>query len=120
MGAHPRRSPPADRLAFLYGAIPASDPFWDLKIGDPGAARLFDGAVYDRGAMTAQALRNRVGSGVFFRIVRTWLRTHRDGTGTTKQFKALAERISGEQLDGFFDAWLFTGSKPANTPANGL
>ncbi len=111
---------PANRLALLYGGIPASDPFWDLKIGDPGAARLFDGAVYDRGAMTAQALRNRVGSGVFFRIVRTWLRTHRDGTGTTKQFKALAERLSGEQLDGFFDAWLFTGAKPADTPANGL
>ena len=70
--------------------------------------------------MTAQALRNRVGSGDFFRILRTWLRTHGDGTGTTKQFKALAERISGEQLDGFFNTWLFTRAKPADTPANGL
>jgi hypothetical protein len=25
---------------------------------------------------------------------------------------ALAEQISGQQLDGFFDAWLFTWSKP--------
>jgi hypothetical protein len=25
----------------------------------------------------------------------------------------LAERISGQQLDEFFDVWLFTGEKPA-------
>ena len=29
----------------------------------------------------------------------------------------LAERISGEQLDDLFDAWLFTSGKPALTSA---
>ena len=37
------------------------------------------------------------------------------GTGTTAQFIALAERVSGQQLDDLFDAWLFTGSKPTVT-----
>jgi hypothetical protein len=37
-----------------------------------------------------------------------------DQTGTTDQFLATAESISGMQLDGLFDTWLFTGSRPAS------
>ena len=39
---------------------------------------------------------------------------------TSPEFKQLAEQKSGLDLDGFFTAWLFTGSKPARTAANGL
>jgi hypothetical protein len=96
-----------------YSGIPADDPFWELHIGDPGPDRLFDGAVYDRGAMTLHALRMRVGDADFFTILRTWARTHAGGNVSTPQFVRLAERVSGQQLDGFFDAWLFTSGKPA-------
>ena len=37
------------------------------------------------------------------------------GTGTTAQFIELSERVSGQQLDDLFDAWLFTGTKPEIT-----
>ena len=63
--------------------------------------------------MTLQVLRNRVGDADFCEIARTWVQEQGGGTGTTAQFIALAERISGSQLDDLFDAWLFTGSKPA-------
>ena len=36
------------------------------------------------------------------------------------EFKQLAERVSGKQLDGLFRAWLYSGHKPAPTAANGL
>ena len=109
-----------ERLEQLHDAIPANDPFWDVRIGNPGPASIFDNAVYDRGAMTAQALRHRLGTTTFMRVMRTWVADHADGNVNTAQFIALAERISGEQLDGFFDAWLFTAAKPARTAANGF
>ena len=63
--------------------------------------------------MTLQVLRNQVGDRDFFRILRAWAARKSGGNGTTGQFVALAERISGQQLDELFDAWLFTPGKPA-------
>ena len=102
-----------------YDNLGPRDPFWSTRIGDPGRTRLFANAVYDRGAMTLQALRNRIGTRDFFRLMRTWVRDNHDGLGSTREYKRLAERVSGEQLDGFFNAWLSPG-KPSRTAAHGL
>ena len=82
-------------------------------IGDPGANNEFNIAVYNRGAMTLQALRTRVGDADFFEILRTWAEVKKGKNVTTPQFIALAERVSGQQLDDFFDVWLYTPEKPA-------
>lgn len=95
-----------------YDAIPADDPFWALTIGDPTVEHLFDEPVYVRGAMTLQALRNQVGDDAFWTIIREWAATHSGGNVTTDQFIALAEQVSGQQLDDLFTTWLFTGAKP--------
>lgn len=116
--AHRGGPSPKRELMRRYRLFEPSSAFWDLTIGDPGPRRLFDTAVYDRGAMTVQALRNRVGSRDFFTIARRW--THGDGVGSTRELKRLAERVSGQQLDGLFRAWLYVGAKPARTAANGL
>jgi aminopeptidase N len=99
----------------LY-ATPASDTeFWTPPPGDPGSApHLFDGTIYDRGGMTLQALREKLGDRVFFRIMRDWARQHRYGNATTRQFIALAERDSGRNLRHFFDVWLFQPRKPTS------
>ena len=69
-------------------------------------------AVYRRGAMTLQALREKIGDEEFFAILRTWAADHRNGLGTTPEFIALAERISGQDLTAFFQTWLYTKGKP--------
>ena len=69
--------------------------------------------------MTAHALRNKIGSADFFRTMRTWVRTS-DGNGTTDDLKVLAERVSGQQLDRFFDVWLFRTSRPQPIVDNGF
>ncbi|HEX8627294.1 MAG TPA: M1 family metallopeptidase [Catenuloplanes sp.] len=97
---------------FTYALYPADDPFWTVQPGDPGPERLFDGAVYDRGAMTLHQLRLAVGDEAFFTIVRRWAAEHRHGNGTTAQFIALAEDVSGQELDALFTAWLFTAARP--------
>jgi aminopeptidase N len=63
--------------------------------------------------MTLQVLRNAVGDRDLFRILRAWATRKAGGNGSTGQFIALAERISGQQLDALFDAWLFTPGKPS-------
>jgi aminopeptidase N len=103
-----------------YQFFGAGDSLWDVRIGAPGASRIFDGAVYTRGGMALQALRNRVGETDFWRILRGWVQQHRHGNGSVADFRAHAETVSGEDLDSFFTAWLDTTARPANTVANGL
>ncbi|MGI8308695.1 M1 family metallopeptidase [Saccharopolyspora hattusasensis] len=105
---------------YYYGLYPADDPFWQVLPGDPGAGAVFDDAVYDRGAMTVQALRNVVGDALLQDIVRTWVSEKRYSTGTIEEFIALAERRSGKQLDELFNTWLFTNGKPPVGEATGV
>jgi aminopeptidase N len=110
---HEGRATPQEIFDATYAGIPADDPFWSVVIGDPGVDLLFDNAVYVRGAMALQALRNEVGDDAFFDILQTWAASKSGGNGTTPEFIALAERLSGQQLDALFRTWLFTPSKPA-------
>jgi aminopeptidase N len=98
---------------FLYSLYPADDEFWQVLPGDPGADRVFDGAVYDRGAMTLHALRQQIGDATFFRLLKEWVRMNAGGNVAIPQFIALAERLSHQDLDAFFNVWLFTPAKPA-------
>ncbi|WP_210502527.1 M1 family metallopeptidase [Nocardioides xinjiangensis] len=110
----------ASTLRGYYGDVGPDSEFWKVSIGDPGAARIFDSAVYGRGAMTLQALRNRVGDEVFWRIIRTWIREQRGGNGSSAEFEEVAARVSGQDLGSFFTAWLRTPTRPAATAGNGL
>jgi len=103
----------AQEIFDFYASIPEDDEFWTLEIGDPGPDRIFDGAVYDRGAMTLHALRGEIGEADFFRLLRRWTASQSGGNVTTAEFKALAERVSGEELDAFFREWLHTPAKPS-------
>ena len=78
------------------------------------ASQMFSTPVYDRGGMTLQALRVKIGDAAFFKLLRDWYAQNRYGNVTTAGFIALAESETGRDLDAFFKAWLFTPSKPAN------
>jgi aminopeptidase N len=96
-----------------YCSTPADDPFWQTKIGDPGADHLFDDAVYYRGALTLQQLRTTVGTDEFFDLLRTWTHDNAAGLVTTDEFIALAkERNPDKDLDTLFHTWLYTTSQP--------
>jgi aminopeptidase N len=113
---HEGRATPQEIFQALYDSPdPGFD--WSVVIGDPGVDLLFDNAVYVRGAMTLQALRNEVGDDDFWEIVREWAASKSGGHGTTDEFIALAEEVSGQQLDVVFNTWLFTGEKPASIAA---
>jgi aminopeptidase N len=92
---------------------PAGAGFWNPPPGRPGSPRnLFDSSVYLRGAMTLEALRLRIGSRPFFRVLRRWPTVYRYGNATTAQFVAFAEQESGARLGGLFQRWLYQRGKP--------
>jgi len=109
--------PPAqDRFDELY-AIPEDDPsFEDLWFPAPDAlqdpSQLFHTPVYDRGAMTLQALRVKIGDPTFFSLLRAWYERNKYGNVTTSDFISLAERKSGRNLGHFFRVWLFKEGRP--------
>ncbi|MFI0450974.1 M1 family metallopeptidase [Actinomadura sp. 6N118] len=95
-----------------YYRQPGSSPIFNPPPGKPGRRDLFSFSVYIRGAMTLQALRQRVGDKAFFTTLKTWASTFRDSNATTPQFVEHAEKVSGKQLDKLFNVWLFTKGKP--------
>jgi aminopeptidase N len=103
-----------------YEAFVDNKEFWALSIDDPGPQRLFDGAVYVRGEMAVQALRQRIGDAAFFGLLRTWLAQHAYGNGSVAEFESLAGSLSGQDLTSFFDAWLHEQVPPAHTAENGF
>ena len=67
--------------------------------------------------MTLHQLRLAVGDADFFRVLRQWAQHQSGGTVTTDEFIALAERVSGEDLDALFETWLFTPGRDELTGA---
>jgi len=99
-----------------YG-LAATDARWQTPPrAIPGPANLFSPSfvMYNRGAMTLQALRVKIGDATFFPMMRAWYAENRNGNVTTEDFIALAEREHGQQLDDFFDVWLYTPGKPTS------
>ena len=81
-------------------------------LGDPTPTALFDPGVYFRGALTLHALRLEVGDEAFFEITRTYTERFADSTVTTDDFIAISEEISGQDLGGLFNAWVYEDSLP--------
>jgi aminopeptidase N len=95
-------------------ALPATDSLWAFPAGDPGdGGHIFAKPPYERGAMVLEKLRQTVGDRDFFTILRTWAGENRHGHGTSAEFIALSEKISGKKLDALFATWLYGKGKPA-------
>ena len=58
------------------------------------------------------ALRAEVGDTVFFEILPTYVERFGGGHASTEDFIALAEEMSGMELDELFADWLLGGTMP--------
>jgi len=85
----------------------------DVPPGDPGTGELFITSVYWRGGMALQALREQIGDDAFFELLRRWVEDHRNSTASTQDLVALAEEISGQELDDLFDRWIYAAERPS-------
>jgi aminopeptidase N len=102
----------AERFARLKRK-PESDPLWSFApAAIPKAADLFATPVYARGAMTLEALREKVGTSTFLSILRDWAAANEYGNADTADFIALAQSRSRKDLAKLFQRWLFNSGKP--------
>lgn len=85
----------------------------DLVLSDPGPQRMFDDRVYQRGALTLDALRRFAGDEVFFVLLRDWAAQHRHGLVTTEQFVAHCAQYAGPRAGELLTAWLDRPELPA-------
>lgn len=89
------------------------NPALDVPAGDPGPDELFADTVYQRGALTLQALREAIGDDAFFEVLERWISEHNGTSVRTEDFIALAEEVSGDDLSVLFRAWLDNAELPS-------
>ena len=78
-------------------------------------ANIFSGSrTYSKGATVLHMLRGIVGDSTFFRILRTYAAnpTLAYRTATTEDFQAVAQQVSGQNLDYFFKQWIYGEGYP--------
>ncbi|MBN2171592.1 MAG: hypothetical protein JW819_09775 [Candidatus Krumholzibacteriota bacterium] len=71
---------------------------------------------YYKGGWTLHMLRQLVGDAAFFGILEYWAQDSPaaagNGIGSTADFQAAAELVSGRDLDGFFQRWVYGTGRP--------
>jgi aminopeptidase N len=73
---------------------------------------LFDAHLYQKGALVLHALRKSLGEVLFWRALRTYLEEHRGGNVETHDLRRAVERVSGRNLERFFEQWIESGGYP--------
>jgi len=69
---------------------------------------IFSGnTTYNKGAWVFHMLRGIVGDDTFWDILKSWRAMYTNSGGTTDDFIAVAEAVSGRDLSDFFDFWVY-------------
>ena len=108
---------PSDELRRTFDRWAEQPGFWRITMIDPTRTHLFD-AVYERGPMALQALRNVMGDEAFFALGRAWAQD--PGSRTLEEWMTRAQSATPVDLGPFFQAWIYAPTAPARIPANGF
>ncbi|MDY3529650.1 M1 family metallopeptidase [Riemerella anatipestifer] len=73
---------------------------------------MFDLVSYNKGGAILHMLRNYLGDDAFFAGVTDYLKTHEYGTGEAHQLRLSFEKVSGKDLNWFFNQWYFNSGNP--------
>jgi len=71
--------------------------------------------IYPKGALVLEMLKNYLGPRKFWASVNRYLTTHALGVARTDDFRAAIRQVTGEDLDWFFDQWLYQAGYPEFT-----
>jgi aminopeptidase N len=67
---------------------------------------------YPKGGWVLHMLRGMVGDDDFFKGIRTYYARHLHSSVLTEDFQAVMEEVSGQQLDWFFQQWIYEPGYP--------
>jgi len=94
----------------IFANSESTRPIFDRNYRSEGEQ--FDYRAYQKGGWVVHMLRAQLGDAPFRRCVQTYLQRYGLGTVTTEDLRAVAEEVSGQSLDRFFDQWVFGGGYP--------
>ncbi|HPG40075.1 MAG TPA: M1 family aminopeptidase [bacterium] len=86
-----------------------------VYVEDPEHDNIFDGGLsYAKGSWIPHMLRHIVGDSTFFVILQEFYKSplHSYGTATSEDFKTLCEQLSGQELETFFQQWIYEEGHP--------
>jgi aminopeptidase N len=67
---------------------------------------------YEKGAWVLHMLRGEIGDTVFKKMIMTYYEQYKGSNAETRDFQAVAEKVSGKILKPFFDQWLYEPGMP--------
>ena len=73
---------------------------------------VFDGVTYNKGGSILHMLRNYLGDDAFFAGLNDYLKTYEYGTGEAQQLRLSLEKVSGKDLNWFFNQWYYGKGHP--------
>lgn len=73
---------------------------------------MFDAVSYNKGGSILHMLRNYLGDDAFFEGLNDYLKTNEYGTGEAQQVRLSLEKVSGKDLNWFFNQWYYGSGHP--------
>lgn len=67
---------------------------------------------YQKGSWVLHMLRNKVGDSAFWKGIRNYYAAYAGKNASTNDFRKVMEQASGQDLQKFFQQWLFTAGQP--------
>ena len=103
-----------DRNRGAFGWADNRNPEPIVRHGYNNPHELFDGRTYQKGSWVLHMLRQQIGAEKFRAVLKEWVSTYRvaDANPVTHDLRRVAERVSGQDLGGFFQQWLYRGGWP--------
>ena len=81
-------------------------------LADPSPSNLFGFNSYQKGAWVLHMLRHVIDDDPFFATLRAYHQRFAGSVASSADFQAVAEEVSGQDLDWFFDQWVFGRRMP--------
>ena len=85
-------------------------PIVDNSIKNP--FKVLSTNTYQKGGWVLNMLRHKLGDETFWKGIRKYYATYENSNAMTKDFQTVMESVSGENLKGFFNQWIFTKGHP--------
>lgn len=78
-----------------------------LYIEDYDPNRMFSPTVYEKGSFVLHMLRFELGDEAFFNGLKEYLKKYKYSVADTTEFREVMEEVSGRDLEGFFQGWIY-------------
>ncbi len=85
-------------------------PIVDPSITDP--MKVLSTNTYQKGGWVLNMLRHKLGDETFWKGIRKYYSTFQNSNAMTLDFQKVMEKVSGQNLESFFQQWIFTKGYP--------